>query len=60
MNRTRKLTLCAVLVSLALARNDARALLEADPQLTSARGQAIRALLWFMDQDKAIRLMAAG
>ena len=45
---------------LALARNDARALLESDPQLASARGRAVRALLWFMEQDKAIRLMAAG
>ncbi|MBV0890430.1 ATP-dependent DNA helicase RecG [Paracoccus sp. Z118] len=45
---------------LALARSDARALLESDPQLASPRGRAIRALLWFMEQDKAIRLMAAG
>ena len=45
---------------LALARSDARALLESDPQLRSARGQAARALLWFMEQDKAIRLMSAG
>ncbi|WP_299359972.1 ATP-dependent DNA helicase RecG [uncultured Paracoccus sp.] len=45
---------------LALARQDARALLERDPQLQSARGQAIRSLLWFMEQDKAIRLMGAG
>ncbi len=45
---------------LTLARSDARALLESDPQLRSARGQAARALLWFMEQDKAIRLMSAG
>ena len=45
---------------LALARSDARALLERDPQLASPRGQAIRALLWFMEQDRAIRLMSAG
>ena len=42
------------------AVRDARALLERDPQLASPRGQAIRALLCFMEQDRAIRLMSAG
>ncbi|AXC50112.1 ATP-dependent DNA helicase RecG [Paracoccus suum] len=45
---------------MALARSDARALLEGDPQLASSRGQAARHLLWLMEQDKAIRLIAAG
>ena len=37
-----------------------RALLERDPALQSPRGQAARHLLWLMEQDKAIRLIAAG
>ncbi|PZO65984.1 MAG: ATP-dependent DNA helicase RecG [Paracoccus denitrificans] len=45
---------------MAIARDDARALLERDPNLTSPRGEAARTLLWFMEQDKAIRLIAAG
>ncbi|WP_134725540.1 ATP-dependent DNA helicase RecG [Paracoccus luteus] len=43
-----------------LARQDARALLETDPQLASDRGRAVRTLLWLMEQDRAIRLMSAG
>jgi ATP-dependent DNA helicase RecG len=45
---------------MALAQRDARALLEADPALASRRGQAARTLLWLMEQDKAIRLIAVG
>ncbi len=45
---------------MALAQRDARALLEADPGLASPRGQAARTLLWLMEQDKAIRLIAVG
>ncbi len=45
---------------LALARSDARAVLDRDPALTGLRGTAIRMLLWFMEQDRAIRLMQAG
>ena len=45
---------------LATARQDARLLLEQDPDLASARAQALRVLLWLMEQDRAIRLMAAG
>ncbi|MDU8941894.1 ATP-dependent DNA helicase RecG [Ovoidimarina sediminis] len=45
---------------LATAQRDARALLEADPRLTSPRGEAARVLLWLMEQDKAIRLISVG
>ena len=45
---------------MASAQSDARALLEADPELTSPRGEAARLLLWLMRQDEAIRLMDVG
>ena len=45
---------------MAVAQTDARALLADDPALTSVRGQAVRHLLWLMDQDRAIRLMSVG
>lgn len=45
---------------LAIARQDARLLLELDPALASPRGLAIRNLMWLMEQDRAIALMAAG
>ncbi|WP_128516771.1 ATP-dependent DNA helicase RecG [Tabrizicola thermarum] len=45
---------------MALAQSDARKLMLDDPGLTSPRGQAARALLWLMDQDRAIRLMSVG
>lgn len=43
-----------------LAQSDARKLLHDDPKLETARGQAARTLLWFMEQDKAIRLISVG
>lgn len=45
---------------MALARSDARALLERDPALDSERGRAVRLLMWLMQQDQAIRLIAVG
>ncbi len=45
---------------MAVAQNDARHLLETDPELTSERGHAARVLLWLMEQDKAIRLISVG
>ena len=45
---------------MATAQSDARALLTTDPELTSPRGQAARALLWLMEQDKAIHLISVG
>lgn len=43
-----------------VAQRDARALLSRDPHLSSDRGQALRHLLWLMEQDKAIRLISVG
>lgn len=43
-----------------IAQSDARKLLHDDPELTSARGQAARVLLWLMEQDQAIRLISVG
>ncbi|AGT09296.1 ATP-dependent DNA helicase RecG [Paracoccus aminophilus] len=45
---------------MALARSDAQAYLERDPTMESPRGEAVRLLLWLMEQDKAIRLISAG
>ncbi|RVT85482.1 ATP-dependent DNA helicase RecG [Rhodobacteraceae bacterium CCMM004] len=45
---------------MALAQTDARKLLTDDPTLRTDRGQAMRALLWLMEQDKAIRLLSVG
>ncbi len=45
---------------MAVAQSDARALLTADPGLTSDRGRAARVLLWLMRQDQAIRLISVG
>ncbi|MEP1518172.1 MAG: helicase-related protein, partial [Nitratireductor sp.] len=42
------------------ARNDARLVLERDPELTSARGEALRLLLYLFGRDDAIRLLRAG
>ncbi|MEM1374885.1 MAG: ATP-dependent DNA helicase RecG [Pseudomonadota bacterium] len=45
---------------MALAQSDARKLLADDPTLESPRGRAARVLLWFMEQDRAIRLISVG
>lgn len=45
---------------MAIAQSDARTLLHNDPGLNGARGQAARALLWLLDQDRAIRLLSVG
>jgi ATP-dependent DNA helicase RecG len=45
---------------MAMAQADARKLLAEDPGLTGPRGQAARILLWFMEQDRAIRLIGIG
>ena len=44
---------------LAAARDDARLVLNADPMLTSPRGEALRALLYLFEQDEAVRLFRA-
>ncbi|WP_343115549.1 ATP-dependent DNA helicase RecG [Ostreiculturibacter nitratireducens] len=45
---------------MAVAQDDARALLAADPELSGPRGRAARVLLWLMEQDRAIRLITVG
>lgn len=45
---------------LAAARDDARLLIERDPHLETARGQAVRTLLYLFERDVAIRLLRAG
>ena len=42
------------------AQDDARLLLTRDPDLSGPRGAAVRALLYLLDRDKAIRLLAVG
>jgi len=44
---------------LATARNDATLLLDKDPQLATERGTAVRTLLYFFEQDEAVRLLRA-
>ncbi|PRY26659.1 ATP-dependent DNA helicase RecG [Aliiruegeria haliotis] len=43
-----------------MAQQDARKLLSDDPGLESPRGEAVRVLLWLMEQDRAIRLISVG
>jgi len=45
---------------LPLAQSDARALLAADPGLASARGGAVRVLLWLMEQERGLALLRVG
>jgi ATP-dependent DNA helicase RecG len=45
---------------LQVARDDAGLVLARDPDLTSARGEALRALLYLFERDEAIRLIRAG
>jgi ATP-dependent DNA helicase RecG len=42
------------------ARDDAALILSRDPELTSARGKALRHLLYLFERDEAIRLLRAG
>lgn len=42
------------------ARDDARLIIERDPELTSERGDALRLLLYMFERDAAIRLLRAG
>ncbi|MEM8824277.1 MAG: helicase-related protein, partial [Pseudomonadota bacterium] len=43
-----------------VAGSDARALLNADPDLSKPRGEAVRHLLWLMEQDRALKLLSVG
>ncbi|MFO1130630.1 MAG: ATP-dependent DNA helicase RecG [Hyphomicrobiales bacterium] len=42
------------------ARDDAQLVLNKDPKLTGARGEALRVLLYLFERDEAIRLLSAG
>jgi len=42
------------------ARDDARLILARDPELISARGEALRLLLYIFGRDDAVRLLRAG
>jgi ATP-dependent DNA helicase RecG len=45
---------------LEIARDDARMVLERDPDLSSERGNALRILLYLYGRDDAVRLLRAG
>ena len=45
---------------LAAARQDAEMILRADPDLESARGQALRTLLYLFERDAAVRNLRSG
>jgi ATP-dependent DNA helicase RecG len=45
---------------LEIARDDARLVLERDPELSSPRGEALRILLYLYGRDDAVRLLRAG
>lgn len=45
---------------LAAARDDARLVIERDPDLQSGRGAALRALLYLFRRDDAVRTLRAG
>jgi ATP-dependent DNA helicase RecG len=45
---------------LATARDDARLVLERDPDLASERGERLRALLYLFERDAAVRLVRSG
>jgi len=45
---------------LGAARDDARLIVDRDPDLVSERGQALRILLYLFERDSAIRLLRAG
>jgi ATP-dependent DNA helicase RecG len=43
-----------------VARDDARLVLATDPELTSARGEQLRVLLYLFGKDEAVRLLRSG
>jgi ATP-dependent DNA helicase RecG len=45
---------------LAAARDDARMIVEKDPELARERGQALRVLLYLFERDEAVRYLRAG
>ena len=45
---------------LTVARDDAKIIIERDPQLTSQRGEALRVLLYLFSREDAVKLLNAG
>jgi ATP-dependent DNA helicase RecG len=45
---------------LAVARDDARLILERDPELQTERGKALRVLLYLFERDQAVRYLRSG
>jgi ATP-dependent DNA helicase RecG len=45
---------------LATARDDARLILDRDPELADARGQALRVLLYLFERDAAVKYLRSG
>jgi len=45
---------------LAAARDDARMIVEKDPELAGDRGEALRVLLYLFERDEAVRYLRAG
>ncbi|MBT3358453.1 MAG: ATP-dependent DNA helicase RecG [Rhodospirillales bacterium] len=45
---------------IATARKDAQLIIETDPELQSARGQALRTLLYLFERDAAVRFLRSG
>jgi ATP-dependent DNA helicase RecG len=58
--RFRLADLSAHVELLAAASDDARLIIDKDPELQSERGQALRTLLYMFEQDQAIRYMRSG
>ncbi|MCH8168796.1 MAG: ATP-dependent DNA helicase RecG, partial [Proteobacteria bacterium] len=45
---------------MSMARDDARLVMARDPELTSARGKALRTLLYLMERDASVVMMKSG
>jgi ATP-dependent DNA helicase RecG len=44
----------------AIAHDDARLILDRDPELSSPRGEALRLLLYLFRRDEAVQYLRAG
>ena len=45
---------------IAVAHDDARLILDRDPELSSVRGEALRLLLYLFQRDEAVQYLRAG
>ena len=52
--------LAALAELLPQASDDAKLLLDKDPELASPRGQAVRTLLYLFERDEGVRLLRTG